>query len=163
MTKYQEHFINTTSFIKKLLQIKMITLLLGHPVLLFNVYILVHLSGRLMCTFVIKRCPSLKLYDSITLTCLCFLSRSENKIAALVSDWLRYFRLLLWNSWTEFIQRNLTGSKISTYSTKFVVFFGPNEKKKQMAARPLIGWDIFDFSSKTTERNSRKLDSKQDI
>ena len=25
-----------------------------------------------------------------------------NKIAALVSDWLRHFRLLLWNCWTEF-------------------------------------------------------------
>ena len=91
-------------------------------------------------------------------------------MAALVSDWLRYFRLLLWNRWTELnetwqearsqrpvpslcflgrsekqdgqlglwlaetfstsplkplngIERNLTGSKISTSSTKFV-FFG---------------------------------------
>ena len=34
MTKYQENFIYTTSFIKKLLKIKMVTLLLGHPVLL---------------------------------------------------------------------------------------------------------------------------------
>ena len=25
-----------------------------------------------------------------------------NKMAALASDWLRHFRLLLWNSWTEF-------------------------------------------------------------
>ena len=33
MTKYQENFIDTTSFIKKLLKIKMVTLLLGHPVL----------------------------------------------------------------------------------------------------------------------------------
>ena len=32
MTKYQENFIYTTSFIKKLLKIKMVTLLLGHPV-----------------------------------------------------------------------------------------------------------------------------------
>ena len=38
MTKYQENFIDTTSFIKKLLKIKMVTLLLGHPVFysLFN-------------------------------------------------------------------------------------------------------------------------------
>ena len=28
---------------------------------------------------------------------------------------------------------------------------------------PLIGWDIFDFSSETAERNSRKLDRKQDL
>ena len=28
----------------------------------------------------------------------------QNKIAALASDWLRHFRLLLWNVWTEFIK-----------------------------------------------------------
>ena len=97
-------------------------------------------------------------------------------MAALASDWLRYFRLLLWNRWTEFnetwqearsqrpllslcfsgrsekqdgrpglwlaetfstsplkplngIQRNLTGSKISTSSSEFV-FFGPISKQK---------------------------------
>ena len=95
----------------------------------------------------------------------------KNKMAALASDWLRHFWLLLWKGLTEFyetwqevrsqhplpslcfsgqsekqdgrpglwlaetfptspqkplnrIQRNLTGSKISTCSTKFV-FFGP--------------------------------------
>ena len=32
MTKYPENFIDATSFIKKLLKIKMVTLLLGHPV-----------------------------------------------------------------------------------------------------------------------------------
>ena len=26
----------------------------------------------------------------------------KNKMAALASDWLRHFRLLLWNRWTEF-------------------------------------------------------------
>ena len=31
MTKYQEKFSHATSFIKKLLKIKMVTLLLGHP------------------------------------------------------------------------------------------------------------------------------------
>ena len=59
------------------------------------------------------------------------------------------------------IQRNLTGSKISTSSTKFV-FFGPI-RKTRWPPWPLIGWDIFDFSSETTERNSRKLDRKQDL
>ena len=43
------------------------------------------------------------------------------------------------------IQRNLTGSKISTSSTKFV-FFGPIGKTK-WPPWPLIGWDIFYFSS----------------
>ena len=107
---------------------------------------------------------------------LCFSGRSENKMAALASDWLRHFQLLLWNCWTEFnktwqearsrrplpsscfsgrsekqdgcpvlwlaetfstsplkplngIQRNLTGSKISTSSTKFK-FCRPISKQK---------------------------------
>ena len=132
----------------------------------------------------------------------------KNKMAALASDWLRHFRLLLWNHWTEFnetwqearsqcplpnlcflgwsekqdgrpglwlaetfltsplkalngIQRNLTGSKISTSSTKFV-FFGPIGKTR-WPSWPLIGWDIFDFSSESAERNSTKLDRKQDL
>ena len=59
------------------------------------------------------------------------------------------------------IQRNLTGSKISTSSTKFV-FFGPIGKTR-WPPWPLIGWDIFDFFSKTTEGNSMKLDRKQDL
>ena len=177
-------------------------------------------------------------------------------MAALASDWLRYFRLLLWNLLTEFnetwqearsqrplpnfcfsgrsekqnggpglwlvetiltsplkplngIQRNLTWSKISTSSTKFV-FFGPIRKKDgrtglwlaeifstsplkllnkiqrnltgskistsstkfllfwpigktRWLPLPLIGWDIFDFSSETSKRNSTKLNRKQDL
>ena len=59
------------------------------------------------------------------------------------------------------IQRYLTGSKISTSSTKFV-FFGPIGKTR-WPPWPLIGWDIFDFSSETAERNSTKLDRKQDL
>ena len=31
-----------------------------------------------------------------------FRADRKNKMAALASDWLRYFRLLLWNRWTEF-------------------------------------------------------------
>ena len=103
----------------------------------------------------------------------------KNKMAALASDWLRHFRLLLWNRWMKFnetwqearsqhplpslcfsgrsekqdgrpglwlpdtfstsplktlngIQRNLTGSKISLSSTKFLGFFG--DRKNKMAA-----------------------------
>ena len=59
------------------------------------------------------------------------------------------------------IQRNLTGSKISMSSTKFVLF-GPITKTR-WPPWPLIGWDIFDFFPETAERNSTKLDRKQDF
>ena len=59
------------------------------------------------------------------------------------------------------IERNLTGSKISTSSNKFVCF-GPI-RKTRWPPWPMIGWYIFNFSSKTTERNSKKLDRKQDL
>ena len=137
-----------------------------------------------------------------------FRADRKNKMAALASDWLRHFRLLLWNLWMEFnetwqearsqrplpslcfsgrsekqdgrpglwlaetfstsslkpvngIQRNLTGSKISTTSTKFV-FFGPIGKTRWPPG-PLIGWEIFDFFSEIAERSSTKLDRKQDL
>ena len=137
-----------------------------------------------------------------------FRADRKNKMAALASDWLRHFRLLLWNRWTEFnetwqegrsqrplpslcfsgrsekqdgrpglwlaetfstsplkplngIQQNLTGSKISKPSTKFV-FFGLIGKTR-WRPWPLIGWDIFDFSSETAEWNSTKFDRKQDL
>ena len=46
-------------------------------------------------------------------------------------------------------------------STNFV-FFGPIGKTRR-PLWPLIGWNIFDFSSETAERNSTKLDRKQDL
>ena len=59
------------------------------------------------------------------------------------------------------IQRNLTGSKILMSSTKFVFFLAIG--KTRWPPWPLIGWDIFDFSSESAERNSMKLDRKQDL
>ena len=59
------------------------------------------------------------------------------------------------------IKRNLTGRKISTSSTKFV-FFRPIWKTRWPLC-PLIGWDIFDFFSETTEQNAKKLDRKQNL
>ena len=59
------------------------------------------------------------------------------------------------------IQQNMTGSKISISSTKFV-FFGPIGKTR-WPPWPLIGWDIFDFSSEIAERNLMKLDRKKDL
>ena len=35
--------------------------------------------------------------------------------------------------------------------------------KTRWPSWPLIGWDIFDFSSETAERNSTKFDRKQDL
>ena len=58
------------------------------------------------------------------------------------------------------IQQYLTGRNISTSSTKFV-FFGPI-RKTRWPPWPLIGGDIFDFSSETAERNLTKLYRKQD-
>ena len=94
------------------------------------------------------------------LASLCFSGRAENKMACLASDWLRHFSTSPLNP-PNGIRRNLTGSKISTSSTKFVLF-GSIEKTR-WPPWPLIGWDIFDFSSETTERNSRKHDRKQDL
>ena len=37
------------------------------------------------------------------------------------------------------------------------------DRKNKMAPWPLIGWDIFDFSSETAEQNSTKIDRKQDL
>ena len=91
---------------------------------------------------------------------MCFLGRSENQDG----------RPGLWLAETfstsplkplNGIQRNLTGSKILMSSTKFVIF-GPIGKTR-WPPWPLIGWDIFDFSSETAERNSTKLDRKQDL
>ena len=140
--------------------------------------------------------------NALYLVCV-FRADRKNKMAALASDWLRHFRLLLWNPWTEFnetwqearsqsplpslcfsgrsekqdgrpglwlaetfstsplkplnrIQQNLTGSKISEPSTKFV-FSGPIGKTR-WPPRPLIGWDIFDFFSE-----NRWMEFKQNL
>ena len=79
-------------------------------------------------------------------------------MAALASYWLRYYRLLLWNRLTEFKE---TWQEARSQLTKFV-FFGAIKKTK-WPAWPPIGWDIFDFYSETAERNSTKLDRKQDL
>ena len=59
------------------------------------------------------------------------------------------------------IQRNLTGSKISKSSTKYEFF--ELIRKIRWLPWPLIGWDIFNFFSKSIERNSMKLDRKPDL
>ena len=91
---------------------------------------------------------------------LCFLGRSEKqdgRPGLLLAETFSTSPLKPLNG----IQQNLTGSKISTSSTKFV-FFGPINKTRWPPLN-LIGWDIFYFSSETAERNSTKLDRKQDL
>ena len=89
-----------------------------------------------------------------------FWADRKNKMAALASDWQETFSTSSLKPLNG-IQWNLTGSKILMSSTKFV-FFGPIGKTR-WPPWPLIDWDIFDFSSETTERNSTKLDRKQDL
>ena len=91
---------------------------------------------------------------------LCFSGRSENQDG----------RHSLWLAETFLTSplkplyrngRNLTGSKISRSSTKFM-FFRPIGKTR-WPPWPLICWDIFDFSSETADRNFMKHHRKQDI
>ena len=89
-----------------------------------------------------------------------FWADRKNKMVALASDWLRHFRLLLWNRWMEF---NKTWQEARTKRPlPSFCFFGPIGKKR-WPPWPLIGWDILDFSSETAEWNSIKLDRKQDL
>ena len=81
------------------------------------------------------------------------------KLAALASDWLRYFWLLLWNRWTEL--KDTWQEARSQRPLPILCFFGPIGKTR-WPPWPLIGWDIFDFFSETAEQNSTKLDRKRD-
>ena len=148
-----------------------------------------HLSRRLKCTIVIMRCPSsvrrpsvvvnfshfrLLLWNCWTefketwqearsqcpLPSLCFSGRSE-KQDGYPGLWLAETFSTSPLKPLNGIQRNLTGSKISTSSTKFV-FFGLIGKTRWPPC-PLIRWDIFDFSSETAERHLTKLDRKEDL
>ena len=138
---------------------------------------LVHLSRRLKCTIVITRCPasvrpSLTFYifnffsetaernstkldrkqDLNVFYQVCvFLADRKNKMAALASDWLRHFRLLLWNRWKESNQTWLEARHQCPLPS--LCFSG----KTRWPPWPLIGWVIFDFSSETAKQNSTKL------
>ena len=152
--------------------------------LVLNLSFLVHLSQRLKCTIVIMRCPlsvvvnfshfRLLLWNHWTefnetwqeartqhpLPSLCFsgrLEKQDGRPFLWLAETFSTSPLKLLNG----IQRNLTGSKISMSSTKFV-YFG-QIRKTRWPPWPLIGWDIFDFSSETAELNSRKLDREQDL
>ena len=90
---------------------------------------------------------------------LCFCADRKNKMASLASDWLRYFRLLFWNRWTEF---NETWQEArSQHPLPSLWFFGPIGITRWLP-RPLIDWDIFNFSE-TAKQNSTRLDWRQDL
>ena len=91
---------------------------------------------------------------------LCFSGRSEKQVGR-PSLWLAETFSTSSLKPMNRIQLNLTGSRISTSSTKYM-FFGSIEKTR-WPPWPLIRWDIFDFFSETAERNSTKLDRKQDL
>ena len=84
----------------------------------------------------------------------------KNKIAALSSDWLRHFRLLLWNHRTEF---NETWQKASSQHPLPSLCFSGWSKKQYGRLGLWLNETYFDFSSETAERNSVKLDRKQDL
>ena len=84
----------------------------------------------------------------------------KKKMAALASDWLRHFRLLLRNRWTEF---NETWQEARSQRPLPILCYSIRSEKTRWPPWPLIGWDIFDFSSETAEQNSTKLDRKQDL
>ena len=79
-------------------------------------------------------------------------------MAAPASDWLRHLRLPLWNRWTKF--HDTWQEARSQRSLPSLCFCA--DQKNMVSTRPLIRWDIFDFS-KTAEWNSTKLDGKQDV
>ena len=89
-----------------------------------------------------------------------FRADRKNKMAALASYWLRHFRLLLWNRWTAF---NETWQDARSQCPLPSLCFSGRSEKTRWPPWPLIGWDIFDIFSETTEPNSMKLDRKQDL
>ena len=84
----------------------------------------------------------------------------KNKMAAITSDWLTHFRLLHWNCWTEL---NETWQEARSQHPLPSLCFSSWSEKTRWSPWPLIGWDIFDFSSETIEWNSTKLYRKQEI
>ena len=140
--------------------------------------ILVHLSRRLKCTIVITRCPSVVRPSSVTFLLFDFFSETterfstthdrkqdinvlyqvdviwpirKNKMATQASDWLRHFRLLLWNCWTK-LNEVLQEAKSQCLLTSLCFSSAYRKIKKT-----LIGWHIFIFSIEPLNRIKRNL------
>ena len=85
---------------------------------------------------------------------MCFSDQSEKQDGR-PGLWLAETFLTSLMKPVNWIQWNLTGSKISASSTTFVFFWLIG--KTRLPPRPLIGWDILAFSSETAHRNSTKI------
>ena len=73
----------------------------------------------------------------------------KNKMAALASDWLRHFRLLLWNRWTEFNEtwlgarsQRLLVSKSSRLSAVSVKLRAPNSLDRNCGKTVNSKWGL---------------------
>ena len=89
-----------------------------------------------------------------------FRADRKNKMAALAHDWLRHFRLLLWNRWTEF--NEIWQEARSQLLYQVCVFRA--DRRKKMAALASDWADTYRTSPpETAERNSTKLDRKQNL
>ena len=83
------------------------------------------------------------------------LIRKKNKMVAAAFDWQRYFWLLLWNGWTEF---NETWQEPrSQCPLQSLCLSGRSQKQD---GHPDL-W-LAEIFSVTVERNSMKLDRKED-
>ena len=89
-----------------------------------------------------------------------FRADRKSKMAAMVSNWLRHFRLLLWNRWTEFKE---TWQEARFQHRLPCLCFSGQSEKRRWPPWPLNGWGIFDFFFETAEWKSKKLDRKQDL
>ena len=90
-----------------------------------------------------------------------FWAYQKNKMAALASDWLRLFRLLLWKRWTEFSETWQEASSQCLLPRLF--FFSGKSGKNKMAALASDWLRHFRLLLWNCERNSTKLDRKQDL
>ena len=98
--------------------------------------------------------------DLNTLYKLCvFTADQKNKMATLASEWLRHFRLLLWNRWTEF---NETWQEARSQCPLQSLCFSGWSEKQDGHPGLWLATTYFDFSLETAELNSTKLGRKQD-
>ena len=96
---------------------------------------------------------------------LCFPSQRnsknrKNKMAAAASDRLRHFRHLFWNRWTQF---NETWQEARSQCPLTSLCFSGRSEKQNGRRGIWLAETIWTSPQKTAERNSTKLDSKQDL